>query len=398
LFHSGSAQGSEDLYAVQLDITVAGPLDPDRLRDAVQSVINRRPNVVARFVEQFGEPVQVIPSNPEIAWQYAELDVDEQIEQLCAAERALVCDLADQPTLRAALIRTAEDRHRFVLTNHHIVLDGWSKSILIQEIFASYFGERLPAPVPYRRFVAWLAEQDNGAAQAVWRKVFNGFDSPTLVGPPGRLALGRRGVESFQVSAETTRAIGELARSCHTTVSTVLQGAWAQLLMWLTGHPDVAFGTAVSGRPADLVGAESMVGLLINTVPVRATITPATTIASLLDQLQSAYHDTLEHQHLALNEIHRATGYDQLFDTVFIYENYPIDTAGLLGVHELTITDFINREYNHYPLSVQAVPGHELGLRVEFDTDVFDSARIGRLVDRFRRLLVAMTADSREQS
>jgi amino acid adenylation domain-containing protein/non-ribosomal peptide synthase protein (TIGR01720 family) len=398
LFHSGTAQGSEDLYAVQLDITVAGPLDPDRLRDAVQSVINRRPNVVARFVEQFGEPVQIIPSNPEIAWQYAELDVDEQIEQLCAAERALVCELADQPTLRAALIRTAADRHRFVLTNHHIVLDGWSKSILIQEIFASYFGERLPAPVPYRRFVVWLAEQDNGAAQAVWRQVFNGLDTPTLVGPPGRLALGRRGVESFQVSAETTRAIGELARSCHTTVSTVLQGAWAQLLMWLTGQPDVAFGTAVSGRPADLVGAESMVGLLINTVPVRATITPATTIASLLDQLQSAYHDTLEHQHLALNEIHRATGYDQLFDTVFIYENYPIDTAGLLGVHELTITDFTNREYNHYPLSVQAVPGHELGLRVEFDTDVFDSARIGRLVDRLRRLLVAMTADSREQS
>ena len=101
--------------------------------------------------------------------------------------------------------------------------------------------------------------------------------------------------------------------------------------MWLTGQPDVAFGTAVSGRPADLVGAESMVGLLINTVPVRATITPATTIADLLDQLQNAYHDTLEHQHLALNEIHRATGHDQLFDTVFIYENYPIDTAGVVG-------------------------------------------------------------------
>jgi glycopeptidolipid biosynthesis protein len=217
-----------------------------------------------------------------------------------------------------------------------------------------------------------------------------------LVGPPGRLALGRRGVESFQVSAETTRALGELARSCHTTVSTVLQAAWAQMLMWLTGQHDVAFGTAVSGRSAEVPGAESMVGLLLNTVPVRATVTPATTIADLLDHLQSARNATLEHDHLALSEIHRVTGHDQLFDTLFVYENYPIDTAALLSVHELAITDFSNREYNHYPLSVQAVPGHELGLRVEYDTDVFDAAGIERLVERLRRVLVAMTA--REES
>ena len=158
-----------------------------------------------------------------------------------------------------------------------------------------------------------------------------GFDTPTLVGPPGRLGLGRRGVASFRVPEQTTRALSELARSCHTTVNIVLQGAWAQLLMWLTGQHDVAFGTAVSGRPAEVAGAESMVGLLINTVPVRATITPATTTADLLDQLQSAHNHTLEHQHLALSEIHRATGHDQLFDTLFVYENYPIDTAALVG-------------------------------------------------------------------
>ncbi|CPW28879.1 Probable peptide synthetase NRP [Mycobacteroides abscessus] len=198
---------------------------------------------------------------------------------------------------------------------------------------------------------------------------------------------------SFEVSAETTQALGELARSCRTTVSTVLQAAWAQLLMWLTGQTDVAFGTAVSGRPTDLVGAESMVGLLINTVPVRATITPDTTIASLLNQLQAAYGETLEHQHLALKEIHHAVGHDQLFDTMFVYENYPIDTAALSRVHELSITGFSNREYNHYPLAVQATPGHELGLRVEFDTDVFNAVRIGKLVKRFQRVLEAMTSD-----
>ena len=195
------------------------------------------------------------------------------------------------------------------------------------------------------------------------------------------------------MSEQTTRALSELARSRHTTVNIVLQGAFAQLLMWLTGQHDVAFGTAVSGRPAEVVGAESMVGLLINTVPVRATITAATTTADLLDQLQSAHNDTLEHQHLALTEIHRITGHDQLFDTLFVYENYPIDTAALSGDHELAITEFTSREYNHYPLTVQATPGHELGLRVEFDTDVFDAASIEALIERLQRVLVAMTAD-----
>ena len=188
-------------------------------------------------------------------------------------------------------------------------------------------------------------------------------------------AWGREALRRFEVAEQTTRALGELARSCHTTVSTVLQGAWAQLLMSLTGRHDVAFGTTVSGRPAEVAGADSMVGLFINTVPVRASITAATTTADLLDQLQNAYNHTLEHQHLALSEIHRVTGQDQLFDTFFVYENYPLDAAALSGTDGLAVTEFTHREYNHYPLAIQALPGSELGLRVEFDTDVFDAGR-----------------------
>ena len=143
--------------------------------------------------------------------------------------------------------------------------------ILLREIFAGYHGQRLPAAGSYRRFLTWLADRDLDAAHAAWREVLAGFDTPTLVGPPDRLGIGPRGATSFRVPADTTRALGELARSCHTTVNIVLQGAWAQLLMWLTGHHDVAFGATVSGRPAEVPGAESMVGLFINTVPVRAT-------------------------------------------------------------------------------------------------------------------------------
>ena len=169
--------------------------------------------------------------------------------------------------------------------------------------------------------------------------------------------------------------------------------------MWLTGQHDVAFGTAVSGRPAEVAGAESMVGLLINTVPVRASITAATTTADLLDQLQSAHNHTLEHQHLALSEIHRVTGHDQLFDTLFVYENYPIDTAALLGVDELAITEFTSPRIQPLPADgASRCRAHELGLRVEYDTDVFDAASIEALIERLQRVLVAMTADPRRRA
>ncbi|MET0396582.1 MAG: amino acid adenylation domain-containing protein, partial [Longimicrobiaceae bacterium] len=393
LFHASTAQDLGDLYAMQLDMTVTGPLDPDRLHDAVHTVINRHPNLAARFCRQFDQPVQIIPADPMAAWRYDELDCEAQIQQVCAAESAAVCNLTDPPVFRAALIRTAPDRHRVVLTFHHIVMDGWSLPILVQEIFASYCGERLPAATPYRRFVTWLADRDLDAAQVAWREVLAGFDTPTLVGPPPRLKPGPRSTTAFRVSEQTTRALNELARSCHTTVNTVLQGVWAQVLMWMTGRHDVVFGTAVSGRPAEVAGAESMVGLLINTVPVRAHITQATTAADLLDQLQRAHNHTLDHQHLALNEIHRATGHDQLFDTLFVYENYPVDTTALLSANGLTITEFTGREANHYPLTMQATPGTELGFRIEYDTDVFDTESIDTLIKRLQRVLLAMNAD-----
>ncbi len=398
LYHAGVASSSgDDVYAVQLDLALSGPLDVSRLHDAVQTVVGRHPHLAARFCPQFEQPVQAIPADPVAPWRYIELDangigIDAEIEEILAAERAAVCDLGNQPAFRVALIRIAGDRHRFILTNHHIVLDGWSMPILMQEIFAGYHGLRLPAASPYRRFMTWLAERDRPAAHAAWREVLAGFDTPILVGPPQKLRFGERRVDSYRVPAKTTRALTKLARSHHTTVNVVLQGAWATLLSSLTGQTDVAFGTVVSGRPAEVDGADSMVGLLINTVPVRATFTPDTTTGDLLDQLQNAHNDTLEHQHVALSDIHRITGQDRLFDTVFVYENYPTDAGTQPGGDGLAITGFSSRDYYHYPISVQAGPGRELELRVQYDTDVFDAESIDALMERFKKVLVEMTA------
>ncbi len=398
LFHTGIGHGSDaaaaaDVYTVQLDLTATGVLDRDRLRDALHTVVGRHPNLTARFCVQTGEPVQVIPGDPVLAWRYLDLAEDDrkpdaEVDRLRAAERAAVCDLRGRPAFRAALIRTGGTEHRIVLTFHHIVIDGWSLPILMQEICASYFGQRLPVTGAYRDFVSWLAGRDRDAARAVWRHALDGFGHPTLVAAPadpGRVVWSPIGFQP-----KSRKPLGNWHAHVTPPSTPCCRRRAAQLLMTLTGRRDVVFGTAVSGRPAELAGSDTIVGLLINTVPVRAYATADHTVVDLLRQLQSAHNDTVEHEHLSLSEIHQLTGHDRLFDTLFLYENYPLDLSAFVGAQELAFTGFSTREFNHYPLSVIVIPGHELGIRVEFDSAVFDVASIDLLIERFRRLLGAM--------
>ena len=299
---------------------------------------------------------------------------------MCAAERAAVCDLADRPAFRAALIRTAANQHRFVLTNHHIVLDGWSMPILLQEIFTSYFGQRLAAPAPYRRFVAWLADQDLLPPNRFGARCSKGSPLPRW----WVLQLGRVGEAANRSGSgghhPCPRRVGAVMPHHHQHRAAGRVGAAADV----ADRPVRRRVRHCGFGPARRVGRGRLDGGLDDQHGAGAG-------ARLRDDHRrrlagsaaSAHNDTLEHEHLALNEIHRITGHDQLFDTVFVYENYPIDAAALLGVQELAITEFNSREYNHYPLSVLAFRVHELGLRVEFDTDVFDRAGIDALIQRF---------------
>ena len=235
--------------------------------------------------------------------------------------------------------------------------------------------EALPRVRPYADYLAWLAGQDAGAALAAWREYLADLDGPTRLAPPA----GRDGSPSMperwqtDLPAELTGRLQGLARQRGLTLNTVVQGLWAVLLGRLTGRDDVVFGVTVAGRPAELAGVERMVGLFINTLPLRVRLEPGEPLAALLAGIQESQSRLLAHQHVGLAEIQRAAGAGELFDTLVVFENYPVDHAALAGPGaDLRVAGVEGHDATHYPLSLAVVPGERLHLRLDFDPARFD--------------------------
>ncbi|MBX6769304.1 MAG: non-ribosomal peptide synthetase, partial [Actinomadura rubrobrunea] len=326
-----------DVYTAQLVLDLEGPLDAGALRAAAGTLLRRHPNLRAAFWhEGLSRPVQVIPRRVETPWEEIDLggaaDPDAEAAAVVRRERGRPFDLTDPPLLRFVLLRLGPLRHRLVLTNHHILLDGWSTPLLATELFALYAtggdDTGLPRPAPYKSYLAWLARQDRDAAARAWRDALAGVDGPTLVAPEaaGRPATPPRRAE-IDLDERLTRRLARLARRHGVTLGTALQGAWGLLVAHLTGRDDVVFGAAVSGRPADLPDVESMIGLFVNTVPVRVRARPADSFAAVLERVQDQQVELLAHQHLGLTDIQRAAGDGAVFDTVTVLENYPYDPS-----------------------------------------------------------------------
>uniref|UniRef100_UPI0004C6580A non-ribosomal peptide synthetase n=1 Tax=Streptosporangium amethystogenes TaxID=2002 RepID=UPI0004C6580A len=376
-----------DLYTAQVTLDLDGPLDVPALRAAAARLLERHSNLRAAFWhEDLSRPVQVIPDSVEPSWREVE---GADPAAVAAEERARPFDLAVPPLIRFVLVRPEPGRHRLIITNHHILLDGWSTPLLVTELLALYLGVEAPPAPPYKNYLAWLSRQDRAAAKDAWERALEGIDEPTLVAPaagapvtPGKVAT--------ELGADLTAALTRLARRRGVTVNTVLQGVWGLLLAKLTGREDVVFGAVVSGRPPELPGVERMVGLFINTVPVRVRLRPAEPVGEMLERLQDEQAELMPHHHLGLTEIQRGI----LFDTVTVLENYPFDpsTAGT-ALGEVRLTGFGSTDAHHYPLALVAVPGDRLTLRLDHRPDLFGTAEARRLLDRMSLLLTTIVTD-----
>ncbi|MFF9088257.1 non-ribosomal peptide synthase/polyketide synthase [Streptomyces sp. NPDC014991] len=403
LFHSLYDDGAgQDAYTVQLSVDLAGPLDAARLRAAVTAVLRRHPNLRAGFrAVRSGKPVQFVPRHVGLPWREADLgglpvqEADAALVRLADEERAERFDLAAPPLLRCLLVRRADDLHRLVLTNHHILMDGWSVPVLLREVFTAYDrGEGALAPVtPYRRYLEWLGRRDREADEQAWRAALNGLTEPTRVCPGAVPAGEPRLPERVETSlpAEIRTGLARLAAEHAVTLNTVVQTTWGALLGRLTGRDDVVFGTTVSGRPADIPGVETMIGLFINTVPVRVRLDAGETWAEALTRVQDEQSALGAHQHLGLSAVQRLAGTGDLFDTAVLVENYPVDPATSAPLASgLRLVGAKGRDATHYPLTlVVSQRGDDLHVRLDHRPDLVARPAAEALLDRFVRVLRA---------
>ncbi|MFE2864715.1 amino acid adenylation domain-containing protein [Embleya sp. NPDC059259] len=409
LFQTMLAGASFDPYHIQLVFQLSGAVDPERMRRAGQALLERHAGLRAAFVDRAdGDIVQVIPETATLPWRHLDLTGADEAERAEAFERFLAQDRAahfdaDAPPLfRLALAVLDPDRPEFVLTVHHVLFDGWSTPLLMRDLLLLYAADGDPAGLPPTRdhgeFLSWLARQDRDEAARAWAAELEGVEAPTLLAPDaGDADDGARGLVDIPLPLDQARELGRRAAELGITANTLVQGAWALLLGELTGRRDVVFGTTVSGRPPAVTGVESMVGMFINTVPVRVAYAPGDTVAEVLTRLQSRQAGLVEQHYHGLAEIQQAVGLQPLFDTLFVFESYPIDRKGLSAATDaadgIAFTDFRPSAGNHYPLCLLAAADPDLQLTIQYAPAVFDRETVRTYAARLARVLRQLAAD-----
>ncbi|WP_067646988.1 non-ribosomal peptide synthetase [Nocardia harenae] len=401
-----SAEPGPDYYVMQFALELPADVAMDRLYAAGLALLDRHAVLRTVFAHTAdGTPVQLVYERVPLPWRHFEPVPDADLPALRAAERAEPMDPGVAPLLRMTVYRTESGRAHLTLTLHHLLLDGWSMPLLVRDLLVLYAGgPELPAPRPYRDYVQYLAERDREAATAAWAAALDGVE-PTLLAPAlaafaGPVPAEQRdevGTAVVEVDATRTAALGALATGTGVTLATVVQAAWALVLGGAVGSADVVFGAVVSGRSAELAGAEEMVGLFATTVPVRVHTGGPGTVRTLLTRLQSEQAALLDHHHLGLAEIQRAPAHrtgsaDPLFDTLVAVESYPVDTEALraaaehaTGIPGLGGTDSVT--YTHYPITLLVDVGAQLGIRVLFRRDTVEDAVAAVLTQRLRVVL-----------
>jgi amino acid adenylation domain-containing protein len=418
LFHSLSAPHSA-LYWQQVTLTLEGPLDLALLRRSWDRVIERHAVLRSYFVwEALKEPIQVVQrdvSLPTEEHDWRSLDPARRAAELEAwldADRAKGCNLGKAPLLRLAVVRLEPDLQYVIWSFHHVILDGWSVYRVLKDVFEAYEALRREEPLewapgrPYQDYIAWLRGQDLRRAEAFWRRELSGLPGPTAVAdalaPVGQALGDGRIVEVdtqvVRLDEAASAAAQSFARQHRLTLNTLLQGAWALLLSRYSGQADVCFGGTVSGRPAGIQGVESMVGMFINTLPVRTRVPPRAELLPWLQALQDRQADARQYDWTPLVEIQGWSGVPRdvpLFDSIFIFANYPVELWSSLGGGSLRVKGYRALESTNYALNAFAEPGPQLALGLFYDRGRCVRAAVGRMLGHWRTLLEAMVASPR---
>lgn len=407
-------QSKGNIYLEQLDCMLAAKVNDGAFRAAWQRVIDRHPALRTSFQwKESDRPVQVVHSNVPLEFEqqdWSGLDAS-QIElrrkAFLAENSERGFDISKPPLTRVALIKHAEESYEFIWTYHHAIVDGWCLPLILHEVFEHYRAicdgatVHFKNPRPYRDYIEWLQEQDIKAAEAFWRNTLKGFTEPNILtlnrplDQQERSQLERVGLESVTVPEAATSRLASAARQQKLTLNTLVQAAWALVLSRYTNDSDIVFGGVVSGRPPEIEGVESMIGLFINTLPVRVKIDPQEKVSAWLQRLQREQAEARRYEQTSLMEIHRwseVPGNAPLFETVLAYESYPMGDFDPEQSGGLRIAEAKTFEMANHPLSLLVLPGSGLTLQIYYDRHRFDSNMIRRLLRNYQATLEELAA------
>jgi amino acid adenylation domain-containing protein/non-ribosomal peptide synthase protein (TIGR01720 family) len=406
LFHSVLDATARD-YFMQTHCVLHGLRESRALIQAWRDAVARHPVLRTLFVwDKVKKPVQVVRQAVEMSWHEEDWrglgasERAERLERYLAADRDRAFPLDRAPLLRGALFRLADGTYQCVLSYHHLLLDGWSMALLLKEVLercqALMAGRpaEQPSPRPYRDYILWLQKQDPDKAERFWRERLKGFASSTQL-PTTGAATGESGdaVADAVLSHEETAALQAFCREHGLTLNTLVQGAWAILLSRYGGTGDVLFGATISGRPSELPGVEAMIGLFINTLPVRVAVDEG---ARLIPWLEALQQDQLECRQHGYSSLAKLQGWSEvpagtpLFESFLVFENYPIDDGLKRGTDGLRLSAVRSVEISHYPLLVLVLPGDELTIRLGYHRDRFGQAAMARVAGQLSMLLLGM--------
>jgi amino acid adenylation domain-containing protein/thioester reductase-like protein/non-ribosomal peptide synthase protein (TIGR01720 family) len=405
--HSLYATGS-DAYFSQASGRLDGPLDLEALHSVLAAVIERHAPLRTSIVwEDLPEPLQVVHRRVALPLETHDLrDLapeaqDARVAEIREADRRRGFALDEAPLLRCIVIRHGEDSNTLIISNHHVILDGWSEPVLAREIltlYAAYTSDEQPqleAAPNYRDFIEWTLEQDLEEDQSFWRDQLQGFSEPTPLCPNPATGRERYDQRETHLPRALSQEIEAFSRRTGLTQNVLLQGAWALLIGHYASRDDVVFGVTVSGRSAGIADMDSRVGLHINTLPSRVQLSPDTAVLEWLRELQDQHTERLEYEHSPLPLTQAASDVPagrSLFDSIVVFQNFPV--AQVLGdAAEVVVRDGVGYERTSYSVTVVAKPGERFLLRIIFDADRTDVPAAERMLGHLRTILEAFVAE-----
>ncbi len=405
LFHALTDAGRGQ-YLNQVIVRLDGALDAERFRACWQALVDHHPALRTGFHwPQDGDPQQSVAARAALPWRSLDWSATdagpEALRREADRDLAAGLDLTQPPLMRVTLLRLAADRHALIWTRHHLIADGWCTARLMGEVAERYraalHGQApvIDSPPPYRDFIAWLGRRDPAAGRAYWAEQVGDVTESARLPRGGALDGGAHHRETA-LSPTRFAALKARAARARVTVNTLCQTAAALALARHTGRDDVILGVVGAGRPVDLPGADRMIGLFITTIPLRVRIDPRQPLDALLRAVQRRMSDARDHEHTPLTEIQAAAPVrDALFDTLLVFENYPLPAGSGEGPLRATLERTIER--TNYPLSLVLIPREGLTLRTTADRAVIDDAIADSVADTLMTILTHM-AEAPEQT